>query len=160
MRRFILTCILALAALSPARATDSGIVENSRQGTIVIKDDHGGGVEDHAKFYNRIRLAHIPVRVEGYCNSACTFVLAMPPSEVCVTPKASFGFHLATIDGIPSRKLTNLLIHRSYPDVVKTWIRRHEPLQPEMTSMLADEAIELGIVRRCDEEWGGARGNE
>lgn len=160
MRRFILMCALALAALSPARATDSGITENSRRGTIVIKDDHGGSIDDHAKFYNRIRLAHIPVRVEGYCNSACTYVLTMPPSEVCVTPRASFGFHLATLDGRPLRKFTDMLAYRMYPDAVRKWLKRHEPMQSEVTSMYADEAIELGVARRCDEEWGGARGNE
>jgi len=123
-------------------------------GTIVITDDGGGVVSDYMKFYQRIELSGVPVRIEGMCVSACTLVLALPPSQVCVTERASFGFHLATINDIPQPELTNVLIHRFYPPAVQKWIADYVAKNGELTVdhvayMIAPEILALNVFPLC-----------
>jgi hypothetical protein len=121
-------------------------------GVIVINDDGGGGVSDHVKFYNRIREAGIPVRIEGMCVSACTLVLDLPRNEVCITSTASFGFHLAS-DGDPNPNLTEALIRRFYPPAVQQWIkdytRIHGKLSERVIYMTFDEIMDLDVLSEC-----------
>lgn len=145
--------LLAVALLAwPdwSHAGDNGLTNHPTPGVIIIADDNGGNVEDHLKFYQRIHAAALPLRIEGDCISACTLALGMfTSSEICMTDKGSFGFHMAAVDGIPNRRLTNRLVHRWYPAKVQQWIKRHAPLTPEVQFMYADEAKELGLVVAC-----------
>jgi hypothetical protein len=140
--------ILALASW-PA----FGYVGTPIPGVIVISDDGGGGVDDHVKFYDRIAASGIPVRVEGICVSACTLVLALPRSQLCITPTASFGFHLAN-DGAPNANLTDVLQDRYYPKSVVAWIKEFlhgRPLTPSVIYMSYSEAIRVDAARSCDQ---------
>jgi hypothetical protein len=91
------------------------------------------------------------VRIEGYCNSACTFVLKMSAKQVCVTPDVTLGFHQAfdTKTGKPNREVTADIVRNVYPKPVRDWIRKHGPLKPEVIEMDAKTAVALGIVRAC-----------
>src|ERR1035437_7064537 len=149
-RHAIKSCLAALAVafalvVGPAR----GAVH---PGVIVISDDSGGSVSDHVKFYNRIREAGIPVRIEGLCVSACTLVLELPRTQVCITSTASFGFHLAS-DGEPNANLTDALIRRFYPPAVQAWIkdytRLHGKLSERVIYMTIDEVMALNVLSEC-----------
>ena len=49
--------------------------------------------------YTKIRDRAERVIIDGICNSACTLVLGIVPlNRICVTPKASLGFHQAYYD--------------------------------------------------------------
>jgi len=51
------------------------------------------------KKYKRIRDRKERVIIDGICNSACTLVFGIVPmNKICVTPKASLGFHQAYYD--------------------------------------------------------------
>src|SRR5215469_15300829 len=64
-----------------------------------ITRDHGGYVEEYKAKYERIRDRGERVVIDGICNSACTLVLGIVPmNKICVTPRASLGFHLAYYD--------------------------------------------------------------
>src|SRR5712691_12608358 len=64
-----------------------------------ITRDHGGFVEDYKTRYAKIRDSGERVIIDGICNSACTLVLGIVPlSRICVTPRASLGFHQAYFD--------------------------------------------------------------
>lgn|ERR1035437_1421783 len=121
-------------------------------GVIVIGDDSGGGISDHVKFYNRIREAGIPVRIEGMCVSACTLVLDLPRTEVCMTSTGSFGFHLAS-DGDPNPNLTEALIQRFYPPAVQQWIKDYTRLYGKLSErviyMTFDDVIMLDVLSVC-----------
>src|SRR4029453_15392361 len=66
-----------------------------------ITRDHGGLVEDYKAKYVQIRDRGERVVIDGICNSACTLVLGIVPlSRICVTPKASLGFHQAYYDKV------------------------------------------------------------
>jgi hypothetical protein len=64
-----------------------------------ITRDHGGYVEEYKAKYKRIRDRKERVIIDGICNSACTLVFGIVPmNKICVTPKASLGFHQAYYD--------------------------------------------------------------
>src|SRR5262245_53709716 len=104
-----------------------------------ITRDHGGFVEDYKTRYAKIRDSDERVIIDGVCNSACTLVLGIVPlSRICVTPRASLGFHQAYYDKvwtfglkIMSADGTEELLSY-YPQPVKDWIIRNGGLTPEL----------------------------
>jgi hypothetical protein len=61
--------------------------------TIDVSDNHG--VRYDAR-WAALAARGVNVRIVGPCHSACTVLLGhIPRSRICVTPNASFGFHLA-----------------------------------------------------------------
>ena len=138
--------LLCLAA-SPAHAD------------LHITRDHGGYVEEYKEKYARIRDAHERVIIDGICNSACTLVFGIVPmNKICVTPRASLGFHQAYYDKaftfgikVTSTEGTSDLMSY-YPDTVKDWIRRNGGLTTEMKKIKNGEEL-WKIVDPCPEEW-------
>src|SRR3954447_7072749 len=64
-----------------------------------ITRDHGGLVDQYKVKYASIRDRGERVVIDGICNSACTLVLGIVPlNRICVTPRASLGFHMAYFD--------------------------------------------------------------
>ena len=79
--------LLICFAATPARAV------------LHITRDHGGYVEEYKTKYKRIRASGDRVVIDGICNSACTLVFGIVPmNKICVTPRASIGFHQAYYD--------------------------------------------------------------
>src|ERR1700736_165666 len=79
--------LLSLPAATPARAD------------LHITRDHGGYVSGYKAKYERIRDAKKRVFSHATSNSACTLVFGIVPmNKVCVTPRASLGFHQAYYD--------------------------------------------------------------
>ena len=138
--------LLCLAAL-PARAD------------LHITRDHGGYVEEYKEKYARIRNNHERVIIDGICNSACTLVFGIVPlNKICVTPRASVGFHQAYYDKaftfgikVTSAEGTDDLMSY-YPDTVKDWIRRNGGLTTEMKK-IKNGAELWKIVDPCPEEF-------
>ena len=61
-----------------------------------ITRDHGGEVEKYKAKYHQIAERGERVIIDGICNSACTLVIGIVPrNKICVTPRASLGFHQA-----------------------------------------------------------------
>src|SRR4051812_34526468 len=64
-----------------------------------ITQDHGGSVDQYISKYTNIRDRGERIVVDGRCDSACTLVLGIVPiNRICVTPRASFGFHMGYYD--------------------------------------------------------------
>src|ERR1700743_2386884 len=114
-------------AVAPARAN------------LHITNDHGGYVEEYKAKYKRIRDNHERVIIDGICNSACTLVFGIVPmNKICVTPRATPGFHEAYYDKsftfgikvISTEGTSDLMSY--YPDTVKDWIRRNGGLTTGM----------------------------
>src|ERR1700749_5294071 len=83
---------LPLLLLGIFAATPAGAV-------LHIPRDHGGYVEEYKAKYKQIRASGERVVIDGICNSACTLVFGIVPlNKICVTPRASIGFHLAYYD--------------------------------------------------------------
>lgn len=141
--------LLSLLAATPARAV------------LHITRDHGGYVEEYKAKYRRVRDRGERVIIDGICNSACTLVLGIVPmNRICVTPRASLGFHLAYYDRaytlgikVTSAEGTSDLLSY-YPDTVKDWIRRNGGLTNEMKKIKNGEEL-WRIVDPCPDEWQG-----
>jgi hypothetical protein len=134
-------------AASPARAD------------LHITRDHGGYVEEYKTRYARIRDRRERVIIDGICNSACTLVFGIVPmNKICVTPRASLGFHQAYYDkaftfGIKVNSTDGTSDLMSYyPEKVRDWIRRNGGLTNEMKKIKNGEEL-WKIVDPCPEEW-------
>jgi hypothetical protein len=132
--------VLSLVAVTPAHAL------------LHITRDHGGYVEEYKDKYKR-------VVIDGICNSACTLVFGIVPmNKICVTPRASLGFHQAYYDkaftfGIKVTSLEGTSDLMSYyPDTVKDWIRRNGGLTTEMKK-ITNGAELWKIVDPCPDDW-------
>jgi hypothetical protein len=149
MRFSLLPVLMSLLVLSvaPARAD------------LHITRDHGGYVEEYKVKYERVRDRKERVIIDGICNSACTMVFGIVPmNKICVTPRASLGFHQAYYDKaftfgmkVISYEGTSDLMGY-YPQPVKDWIARNGGLTPEMKKI--KNGMDLWkIVDPCPEEF-------
>ena len=143
---------LFLALMAPALATPAAA--DTR-----ITRDHGGLVDEYKAKYARIRAKGERIVIDGICNSACTLLLGIVPlNRVCVTPRASLGFHQAYYDkrwtaGLRITSISGTAELMSvYPASVKSWISRHGGLTPQMKH-LKNGAELWAIVDPCPEEF-------
>ncbi len=110
--------------------------------TIEVYDDHGGSVVAYGHRWARLAGRGVDVKIVGPCQSACTVLLGhIPRNRICVTPQASFGFHLAK-----TAKATELLRAAYAPDI-KAWIRKRGGLTPDFKWMKAPDTYRF--FRRC-----------
>jgi hypothetical protein len=127
---FILAALLCLLAL-PARAE-----------TIDVSDNHGGRVATYDAEWAANARRGASVRIVGPCQSACTVLLGhIPRSRICVTPQASFGFHLAHLSQATAT------LWGAYPADIKAWINAHGGLQRDFTWMRAHDIYRF--FRKC-----------
>ncbi len=124
-----------------------------------ITRDHGGLVDEYKAKYAVIRDRGERVIIDGICNSACTLVLGIVPlNRVCVTPRASLGFHQAYYDksltfGVKVTSYAGTADLMSYyPNSVKDWIERHGGLTGEMKKVKNGPEL-WGIVDPCPEDF-------
>lgn len=124
--RFILPLMFLLAAL-PARAE-----------TITVSDNHGGPVAEYNARWAGLAARGVDVRVVGPCQSACTVLLGhIPADRICVTPQASFGFHLAHL---PQATAT---LWGGYSSGIKAWIDAHGGLTKNFIWMRAPDTYKF-----------------
>jgi hypothetical protein len=121
--------------------------------------DHGGSIERYKARYAAIRDRGERVIIDGVCNSACTLVLGIVPlNRVCVTPRASLGFHmayydLAATDGVKVLSYAGTADFMSYyPETVKEWLGRHGGLSQD-TKKIKNGPELWAIVDPCPEEF-------
>jgi len=143
---------IALALVSLLYATVA-------QAELRITRDTGGYVEAYRTKFEQVRDSGRRVIIDGVCNSACTLVLGIVPRDrICVTPRASLGFHQAYYDTnhtfgikVASGEGTSELMS-TYPPEVKAWIRRSGGLTTEM-KRLKNGADLWKIANPCPEEF-------
>jgi hypothetical protein len=106
----------------------------ARAETIDIVDSHGGSVAAYDARWAGLAQRGVSVRIVGPCQSACTVLLGHSPhNRICVTPEASFGFHLAHL---PQATAT---LWRSYSPGIKAWINAHGGLKQDFIWMRAPD---------------------
>ncbi|MEZ5788643.1 MAG: hypothetical protein R3D62_19650 [Xanthobacteraceae bacterium] len=141
------TFLLATLIVSPAMAD------------LRITRDFGGYVEEYKAKYYRIRETGERVIIDGICNSACTLVLGIVPMDrICVTPRASLGFHQAYFDKrwTAGVKVTSIAgtaeLMSVYPSPVKDWIARQGGLTTAMKKLRNGPDLWM-IVNPCPDEF-------
>ena len=121
--------------------------------TMRIVDDRGGPIGNYLQTFAEVRSTGERVVVDGDCLSACTMLLGLLPSnQICATPRARFGFHVASIVNhagqlVASAKDTQALWN-IYPESVQRWINEHGGLSRHMIIMGGRSLS--GIVAACD----------
>jgi hypothetical protein len=146
------TMLLLVAFMtSPARAFGDGeLSARPAISAVVIDDDGGGVVGTFIAWYTRLKDSGVQVRLRGICMSACGLVLMLPPSQVCVEPTASIGFHLAADSLGPDETYTAAMIRRYFPPVVRAWLADKTLTLRRMVFLDADEMVELGVFPACN----------
>ena len=137
---------LAFLIVSPAAAD------------LRITRDFGGYVENYKARYERIRETGERVIIDGICNSACTLVLGIVPiKRICVTPRASLGFHQAYFDKrwTAGVKVTSIAgtaeLMSVYPNPIKDWIARQGGLTPQMKKL--KNGVDLWMIINPCPDW-------
>ena len=120
-----------------------------------ITRDHGGYVDQYKAKYAKLRDNGERVIIDGICNSACTLVLGIVPlNRICVTPKASLGFHQAYYDKrwTAGLRVTSIAgtdeLMSYYPASVKDWIGRQGGLSAQMKKVFNGTEL-WAIVDPC-----------
>jgi hypothetical protein len=121
----LLAAILLLAGLEASHAV------------VRIADDRGGQIGTYVNKYQGLRSSGDSVVIDGLCASACTIVLgAVPHDKICVTSRATLGFHAAWDFGANGRTITDreatMMLYSMYPMPVRRWIAARSGLTPHM----------------------------
>jgi hypothetical protein len=126
----------------------SALAVTPAHAVLHITRDHGGYVEEYKTKYKHIRDSGERVVIDGI----------VPLNKICVTPRASLGFHQAYYDKaytfgikVTSAEGTSDLISY-YPETVRDWIRRNGGLTNEMKKITNGEEL-WKIVDPCPDEW-------
>jgi hypothetical protein len=119
---FLLASLLILSASDASSA-------------IRIRNDRGGLIGAYIIKYQRLASSGESVVIDGLCASACTMVLsAVPYDKICVTSRATLGFHAAWHYGANGRAFLDpeatLMLYSTYPSPVRRWITRRGGLTP------------------------------
>jgi hypothetical protein len=88
--------------------------------------------------------------IDGICQSACTLALGIVP-DVCVTPRASLGFHMArspTLLGYVPDYYWSTYMLAHYPSNIREWINEQGGLTAEMKILQGSELAAL--VPSCE----------
>ena len=105
-REWIASTVIQLRLLLCAAILACGIT--SASATMRIVEDHGGQVGKYLQAFAKVRATGERVIIDGDCMSACTMVLGLVPSkQLCVTPRARFGFHAASMPNDDGRLVTS-----------------------------------------------------
>jgi len=102
---------------------------------VRITNDRGGLIAAYIVRYQRLASSGESVIIDGLCASACTMVLsALPYDKICVTSRATLGFHAAWNYAANGRAFSDpdatLMLYSTYPAPVRRWIARRGGLTP------------------------------
>lgn len=113
--------ILGVLASGPSRAE------------YYINDSWGGSIEEFRAELGPIARSKERVHVEGRCYSACTVILSLPRSRICIGPRTEFGFHAAfdVIGGVKKTSAQGTMeLIGLYQRPIFDWIVEHGGLTP------------------------------
>ena len=104
---------------------------------VRITNDRGGHIGSYVSKYQRLASAGESVIIDGLCASACTILLSeLPHDKICVTSRATLGFHAAWNYGTNGRTFTDpeatLILYAAYPKPVRRWIASRGGLRPHI----------------------------
>lgn len=119
---------------------------------IRILASPGGEVSQFLSLFGAFRDTGETIAIDGPCYSACTLVLGtIPQDRICVTRRASLGFHAARLFDRRGRESSDARVNRAvlgmYPERVQDWILRNGGLRRK-TIVLRGRAL-AALYPRC-----------
>jgi hypothetical protein len=124
------------------------VITSGASATMRIGDDVGGRIGAYVDQYMAARNSGERVVIDGVCLSACTLVLGIVPrNRICVTRRATLGFHAAWMPGpegrpVPSEIGTQAL-WEIYPPHVRRWISKRGGLSSKMKFLRGRELFAM-----------------
>ena len=118
---------------------------------VVHGNDEGGLLGEYVEKYQAMAARGDTLVVDGACNSACTLALGIV--DVCATPRASFGFHMAqsmTLFGYFPSYYWSRYMMAHYPPEIRAWIVSKGGLTPDLKILRGEELAAL--VPTCPSE--------
>jgi hypothetical protein len=100
-----------------------------------IGSDRGGYVVQYAVRMLKLKQSGKPIQFAGSCQSACTIYLALPRSQTCISPGASFGFHAPYGSSPSGNRMARMYMLKSYPGWVRSWISSRGGLSSRVITM-------------------------
>lgn len=145
-----LRAALAGAAFLAAFATTEA------SATMRISDDVGGRIGHYVETYSQARQSGERVVIDGACLSACTLVLGIVPRDrICVTRRATLGFHAAWMPGPEGRPVQSAAgtqaLWEIYPQHIKRWINSRGGLSSKMMFLRGRELAAMYPECRPDD---------
>lgn len=132
-----LAALLSVTVLPMPAAVSQG-----KGRTIDVYDNHGGSVAAYNARWARLKRQGVKVRIVGPCQSACTILLRhIPRRDICVTPAASFGFHMAKLPDMTK------LLWSGYAGDIRGWINQRGGLTPDFKWMSAPDTYRF--FKKC-----------
>jgi hypothetical protein len=133
--KFVTSLLAAVLLLAGVEASHAA---------VRIAEDHGGRIGNYVTKFQRLRSSGQTVIIDGLCASACTLVLStVPHNKICVTSRATLGFHAAYDFGTNGRTVANpeatRVLYSTYPAPVKQWIAARGGLAPQMIYLRGQE---------------------
>jgi hypothetical protein len=111
-----------------------GLAATASAETIEVFDNHGGSVVQYNRRWAGLAARGVNVKIVGPCQSACTVLLGhIPRGRICVTPNASFGFHLA------KKEIGTQILRGAYQPDIRAWIQQHGGLTADFIWMRAPD---------------------
>jgi len=118
-------------------------IETNGNGVHVVGNHGGGRIIDVEAERQRLLNWGGPVRIEGYCNSACVILTTLP--NACLESDATIGFHSSNINFGPvgnsqiAKYLRGGVLEKflaewqyvPYTEIHHIWGRRYVALDPE-----------------------------
>ena len=141
----IIAAILSITPITGASAT------------MRISDDIGGRIGAYVDQYSQVRNSGERVVIDGACLSACTLVLGIVPrNRICVTRRATLGFHAAWMPGPNGKPLPSAVgtqaLWDMYPSHVRQWINSRGGLSAKMMFLRGKELMSMYPECR-DDDW-------
>ncbi len=118
---------------------------------VVHGNDEGGLLGEYVEKYQAMAARGNRLVVDGPCYSACTLALGIV--DVCATPRASFGFHMAqsmTLFGYFPSYYWSRYMMAHYPPEIRAWIVSKGGLTPDLKILRGEELAAL--VPTCSSE--------
>jgi hypothetical protein len=131
--RILLQGAIAVAfvgVMLPVNQSRADIVEEALGcvgNPCVVDNSTGGNVSTFRSAARQVKRTGRKVVIDGPCYSACAIFADMARSNVCVTPKGSFGFHQGEVVGIRENG-DELLLRRYTPEHssdIAGWVNRN-----------------------------------
>jgi hypothetical protein len=121
---------------------------NDGSAAMRISDDVGGRIGKYVDAYAAVRASGEMVMIDGACLSACTLVLGIVPRDrICVTRKATLGFHAAWMPGPEGKPVHSVVgtqaLWEVYPQHLKRWINARGGLQRKMIFLRGRELTSM-----------------
>ena len=120
------------------------VLPHDANAMLVITADIGGRIGKYIETYQNARQTGELVVIDGVCLSACTLVLGIVPSDrICITRRATLGFHAAWLPGPRGRPVRSLAgtqaLWEYYPVQVRRWIESRGGLSSKMLYLRGSE---------------------